>query len=350
MSTPSSSAIGRWLTSPPPPAAVEISARRVSVVALSSQRGVVTVTGQSSELLPEGLVTPGLNAVNVHDAAALAAVVRAAVDRIAPRPRRVALLLPDTIAKVSLLRFEKVPAKAQDLEQLIRWQVRKAAPFRIEDAQVSWIEGAASPDGGREYLALVARRDIVESYERACDAAGVQAGIVDIVSTNLVNAFLATTSSATAGAPSAGAGPPRAAASGDWLLVHTAPDYATIVVVRDGVVIFFRNRPSDGLPPDMGDLVHQTAMYYEDRLGGTAFDRVVLAGGSSFDSGMAERGRRQVEERLGVRVETLDVRSGVTLRDRITAGPELLDALAPAVGVLLRDRAGSPKAGREQVA
>jgi type IV pilus assembly protein PilM len=314
---------------------VEISARRVSVVALASHGTTRTVTGQSSEPLPDGAVTPALNAVNVHDPAALTAAVKAALDRIAPRPRRVALLLPDAIAKVSLVRFDKVPAKAQDLEQLIRWQVRKAAPFRIEDAQVAWIEGAAAPDGGREYLVLVARRDIVESYERACDAAGVQAGIVDIVSNNLVNAVLATD---------------PASATGDWLLVHTAPDYSTIVVVRNGQAIFFRNRPSEGLPQDMGDLVHQTAMYYEDRLGGTAFSRVVLAGGSAFDAAMAERGRRQIEERLGTRVEPLDVRAGVALRDRITAGPALLDALAPAVGVLLRERPAVARRGGEQVA
>lgn len=335
MSAPSTSRLAQWLASPPPPAAVEISARRVSVVAMASHGNTVTVTGQSSELLPAGAVTPALNAGNVHDPDALAAAVKAAIDRISPRPKRAALLLPDSIAKVSLVRFEKVPAKAQDLEQLIRWQVRKAAPFRIEDAQVSWIDGETALDGSRHYLVLVARRDIVESYERACDAAGVQAGIVDIVSTNLVNAVLAT-------APASG--------SGDWLLVHVAPDYSTIIVVRNGQAIFFRNRPSEGLPPDMGDLVHQTAMYYEDRLGGASFARVVFAGGSSFDSVLAEQGRRQIEERLGVRVEPLDVRSGVTLRDRITAGPELLDALAPAVGVLLRDRPSARAGTREQVA
>ena len=346
MSTQPSSFLARLLASPPPPAAIEISARRVSVVALASQGATVRVTGQASELLPDGMVTPALNAANVHDQSGLAAAVRAAVDRISPRPKRAALLLPDTVAKVSLLRFEKVPAKAQDLEQLIRWQVRKAAPFRIEDAQVSWIEGAAPAGGGREYLVLVARRDIVEAYEHACDAAGVQAGIVDIVSTNLVNAVLAAGDGA-AGVPPAGSSP---AAAGDWLLVHTAPDYSTLIVIRNGQVIFFRNRPGDGLPQDMGDLVHQTAMYYEDRLGGTSFSRVVLAGASSFDSGLAERGRRQIEERLGVRVEPLDVRTRVTLRDRVTAGPELLDALAPAVGVLLRDRPPAAAARREQVA
>jgi type IV pilus assembly protein PilM len=318
----SDSILARLFASPAPPAAIEISARRVSVVALGSKGGSRVVAADTTELLPEGLVTPALNGVNVHDHAALAGAVRSALERLGPKPRRVALILPDTVAKVSLLRFDTIPARAQEFEQLVRWQMRKAVPFRIEDAQLSWVEGGAVEGGGREYLVLASRRDVVESYERACDAAGTYAGLVDIVSTNLVNAVLAT---------SAGA------STGDWLLVHTAPDYATLIVVRNGRVIFYRNRPSDGAVHEMGDLVHQTAMYFEDRLGGTAFGRVVFAGGSEYGAA-ADRLRQQIEERVGVRVEPLDVRSGVTLRDRITAGPDLLDAIAPAVGALLRDR------------
>ena len=37
-------------------------------------------------------------------------------------------------ARVSLVRFEQVPPRAEDLEQLVRWQVKKAAPFPIDDA------------------------------------------------------------------------------------------------------------------------------------------------------------------------------------------------------------------------
>lgn len=329
------SAIGSWFVSPPPPAAIEISSRRVSVVAMTSHGSSRTITGQSSELLPDGLVTPALNGVNVHDPAALAGAVRSAVERITPRLRKAALILPDTVAKVSLLRFEKLPAKMQELEQLVRWQMKKAVPFRIEEAQLSWVEGGRKDGPGREYLVLAARRDIIHGYEQACDAAGVHTGIVDIASTNMVNAALATI---------------PGAVTGDWLLVHTAPEFATLIVVRHGRVIFYRNRPAEGGVLDIGDLVHQTAMYFEDRLGGSAFHRVILAGGSAHGADV-DRFRRQIEDRLGVRVEPLDVRGGVTLRDRISAGPELLDALAPAVGVLLRDRGASAAVrGGERVA
>jgi hypothetical protein len=37
-------------------------------------------------------------------------------------------------------------------------------------------------------------------------------------------------------------------------------------------------------------------------------------------------------------VESVDPRASAALRDRIIASPELLDALAPLVGILLRER------------
>ncbi len=48
--------------------------------------------------------------------------------------------------------------------------------------------------------------------------------------------------------------------------------------------------------------------------------------------------RRGLQERLTTPVEFVDPRTAVALTDRITAAPALLDALAPLVGLLLRDR------------
>ncbi|MDQ3212757.1 MAG: pilus assembly protein PilM [Acidobacteriota bacterium] len=318
-----SASLPRWLSSRPPSAALEIDARRVTAVVLGRQGGAHIVSSHATEPLPAGAVEPSLNAINVHDPDALASAIRSVLERVTPRPRRVALVLPDTVAKFSLLRFEKTPAKVQDLDQLIRWQVRKAAPFRIEDAQLAWIPGVMLPGGGREYLVSVVRRDVIESYETACVAAGAQPGIVDLASVNLVNAVLALHAGESAGS--------------DWLLVHVAADYGTVAVVRGRDVIFFRTRPADR-QDDLADLVHQTSMYHEDRLGGGGFARVVLAGASSRGHETADRIRQDLEQRVGSPVEALDFRPTVALRDRIAAGPDVLDALAPSVGVLLRER------------
>ena len=310
-----------FLTSPSPTVGVEIASDRVTAVSLTRQGPAWIVGAHGTERLAPGVVTPALNAVNVHDVRALSAALRSAFDKLGSRPRRIALVIPDTAAKLSLLRFEKVPAEA-DLDQLIRWQMRKAAPFKPEDAQISWVPAAPIPGGGREYLVTLGRRDIIESYMRACADAGAQAGLVDLASLNLINAALASGAGTTAG---------------DWLIVHVAPDYATLAIVRDKQLIYFRTRQLEA-EGDLADLVHQTVMYHEDRLSGGKFARVVLSGASARGAETGDKLRRGLEERMGVAVEALDFRGTAAMRDRISAGPELLDALAPAVGVVLREQ------------
>jgi type IV pilus assembly protein PilM len=318
------------LASRPPSIGVEIASDRVTGVSLSGPPSAWTVAAHATERLPAGAVTPALNAVNIHDERTVAAAIRSVFERLDTRPRRVAVVIPDTAAKVSLLRFEKVPA-AGDLDQLIRWQVRKAAPFKPEDAQISWVPAAALPDGGREFLVTLGRRDIIESYERVCGEAGADAGVIDLASLNLINAALASDRQASA------SGSPRATSSGDWLVVNVAQDYATLGIVRGSDLIFFRTRQLEA-EGDLEDLVHQTSMYHEDRLSGGRFGRVVLSGASGRGADSGERFRRGLEERLGVRVEPLDFRATAAMRDRISAGAELLDTLAPAVGIVLRER------------
>jgi Tfp pilus assembly PilM family ATPase len=316
------------LASPPPNLAIEIAQSHVAVVAVDGGREPA-ITGYAVEPLPPGVVTPALNTPNVADPATLAATITSALQKVAPRARRAALVLPDSAAKVSLIKFDKVPVKWSDLDQLIHWQIRKTAPFRIEDAQVAWFAGSAVTGGGREFVVTLARRDVVESFERACDAAGVHTGLVNIASFSLINAQLAAAGTQ----------------ASDWLLVHVATDYVTLAVVRGPDLVFFRNR-AVGAEADLADMVHQTAMYHEDRLGGGGFARVVLVGASLAGPDQAERLRRGIEERLGGRVEMLDVRGAATLRDRITVTPTLLDTLAAPVGILARERAG----GKERVA
>jgi Tfp pilus assembly PilM family ATPase len=309
--------------SPAPPAAVEIAPRFVSAVSTAQHGGAAVISSYAIEPLPAGAVTPSLNGPNIADPERVASAVRNVFAQLGGRPRRVALVVPDSLAKVSLVRLDKVPARAEDLDQLIRFHVRKSAPFRVEDAQVTYSPGAALPDGGREFVVAVARRDLVREYEVACEAAGAHAGLVDLVTFSLVNAVLAA----------------EQRLAGDWLLVHLTPDYATIVILRGEDAIFYRNR-AEGSDETLADLVHQTAMYYEDRLGGTGgFKRVMLVGTGSVDGHGLDAVRRDIEGRLRVRTESIAADRIARFTDRISADRGLLDTITPLAGILARGRA-----------
>jgi Tfp pilus assembly PilM family ATPase len=250
---------------------------------------------------------------------AVSRAVAAAFDALGGRkPSRVALVVPDAVGKVSLVRLENVPAKAADLVEIVKWQVRKSAPFPIEQAVVS-----LSPVGGgdgHEFAVALARIDVIQQYENACAMAGAHAGLVDLATFCVINGVLA-----------GGTAP-----AGDWLLVHVADTSITLAVVRGGQLLFLRNR-SEESEGTLADLIHQTAMYYEDRLKGGGFARVLLAGGAGLTGG-ADSVRRGLEDRLGMGVEAVDPRAAAALVDRIDASPGLMDALAPLVGALRRER------------
>jgi type IV pilus assembly protein PilM len=302
-----------------PSVAIDVGASRVVAVRLGA--GSPPAASYAVESLPAGAVVPGLMTPNIVDEGAVRQAVSRALDAIG-RPRRLALVVPDAVAKVSLIRFEKVPTSGHDLEALIRWQMRKSVPFRVDEAQVTWAEGQSLEGGGREFVVAVSRREIVEQYEKVVSSGAAHVGLVDLATFNLVNLVLAQD------------------APDDWLLVHVAADSTTLAIVRRGQVIFYRQRGLDA-EESLEDLVHQSAMYYEDRLAGRGFGRVFLSGAAAGPEGAAgaDRLRRLLAERLQVKVDAIDLGRSASLTGRISASPGLVDQLAPLIGILSREPA-----------
>jgi Tfp pilus assembly PilM family ATPase len=323
-----------WFVSPPPAVGLEIAAGRVTAVAIGSHAGKSVVSAHATERLPDGAVLPSLNATNIVDRAVVTAAVGRVLEAVGGRAARIALVVPDGATKVSLVKFDKLPAKAQDLDRMVRWQVKKTVPFAIDQAQVSWTRGATDAAGATDMVVALARRDIIEEYESVAVAVGARPGLVDCATFNLIDLAMVADPSLCAPVQTA----EGTTTAMDWLLVHVCADSSTIAIVRGDQLMFFRNRPADA-KGRLSDLVHQTAMYYEDRLGGRGFSRVLVTARDVPDAASAEVDElyRSLTERSGDRVDVLDLRGAAGLADRIQPGPELLSALAAPVGAVLRE-------------
>jgi len=313
------SILASWLASPPLEAALEISPAAVSVAVLGGRSGNPVVQGYAVEPLPAGAVTPSLTSTNISDRDAVGRAVTAACQSLGLKPKRIALVIPDVAAKVSLVKFEQTPSRREDLNQLIRWQVKKSTPFPVDDACLTYTPGARSANGS-EFVVVIARREIVREYETVCEQVGIEAGLIDISTIGVINLFLSS----------------NLGTAGDWLVVHMRPEYTSIAILRRDDLLFFRNR-AEGDAEALEDVVHQTAMYYQDRLEGRGFSRILL-GGIGRLQGEVDLARRNLEARMGTVVEPIDPTRGAMLTDRIHATPELMATLSPLVGMLLRTR------------
>jgi Tfp pilus assembly PilM family ATPase len=312
------SLFGSWLASQPPDTAIEVAPDRLSAAVVTYRDGKPVVSAHATELLPAGVIVPSFAGLNINDRPSAEAAMRRLIDRLPSRPKRVGLVLPDNAAKVSLVRFDQLPARRDDLDQLVLWQARKSLPFSTGEAAVTYTPGLSVGERGREYLVVAARRDVVSEYEALCGVVDAHAGLVDLASLSLLNMFLAS----------------QSAPEGDWLLVHLRADSTSIVVMRGEHVVFYRNR-AEGEQDSLEDLVHQTTMYYQDRLSGGGFSRVLVSGAGRYP-GAVEAVRRSVQEHLGLTVASVEPTAVAGLTDRISASADLIDMLGPLIGISIR--------------
>jgi type IV pilus assembly protein PilM len=309
-----------WLKTPPPTLGLHLDAQRVTAVLVDRDGASPMVRSVASTALPAGALVPSLTAHNVLQSGVVVQAVRELLEQVGGRHRRVALAIPDTAAKVSLVPFEQVPTSARDLEQLIRLQLRKTVPFPVEDAQVAWTHGGPQ-DGATTLVVTAMRRDIVREYEAVCAAAGLHAGTVDLATFNVMNLALI-------------AGGPGSGLPGDTLLVHVTATYASIALMRDGALIFFRTRHADAAEP-VADVVHQTRMFYEDRLGGRGFTRVLLVAGPDVPD--REALSRNLGTLFDAPVAPLVLDGIVGFGDRVAASDRVVGQIAAPAGIVLRE-------------
>jgi type IV pilus assembly protein PilM len=157
-----------------PKLACEIASDRVLAGRVSDHGGVLEMCA-AGELAP-GSVVPDLTEVNLRERKGVLARVEETLGSVAGRSRDVIAILPDAAVRVMLLDFERLPAKRDEAEGVVRFRLKKSLPFDVDKAKVSYhAQPAAS---GIRVVAAVALSSVVEEYESVFQEAGYSAGVV----------------------------------------------------------------------------------------------------------------------------------------------------------------------------
>ena len=198
---------------------------------------------------------------------------------------------------------------------------KKTAPFPIEQAVVSISPGALSADGASEFVVALSRADVIHQYEQACVMAGVHAGLVDLSTFSVINSILA---------EHVGARRRLAARARDRHLPDARRDARQRAVVLPQSWRGGRGHARGSDSPDgdvlRGSPARRRLRARADRRRGAAAGRRRERAPRPRANGWASAWRRSIRGRRRL------------LQDRIGASPELLDVLAPLVGMLLRER------------
>jgi Tfp pilus assembly PilM family ATPase len=240
------------------------------------------------------------------------------------RPGRISLVLPDNLAKISLLHLPEKPAGPRELRELVHSKMRRAVPFRLEDVAISY---QIVPGDGREVSVLVVlvHRAVIERLEAALERVGARPGLVDLATPNLLNVCRPQIDQ-------------LGSAGGDVALLNCAGRYFSLVITRRGRVIFYRCKtfaPSaDGSGGPNGSLVREVGhsfSYYREKLGGEGISAVLLRATSvSTDTVM--------EQLSGLdcgTIRALDLGDSIELGEGVRLDAAAAQRLAPSFGAAI---------------
>ena len=136
---------------------------------------------KASHPLPPETVIPSTQQPNIHDREAFDATLAHAIDEVGlPKRPDVAIFLPDSAARLSVLEFDGLPGKAEERLDLLRARLRRSVPFEIDEAHISY---QVQQVGGKSLvLVAVTAHEIVRQYEEPFQEAGFWPGFVSVAS------------------------------------------------------------------------------------------------------------------------------------------------------------------------
>lgn len=214
------------------------------------------ITQSASQPLVRGLVSPSFVKENIIDKEAL----KSHLLQIIPSGKRkgdIALSLPDELVRISLVDFDEIPEKREEVERLVLWRLKKNIPLPPEMVKMDYVR----LDSGKEAVKLlvaVTSSAVIREYEDVVRGIGLRPRIVDIASINTLMMF-------------------QQKRMNNAYFVYLSASSVGMAVLLKGELSFFRSKVIDGDTGAAEKEILSTLTYYRIREPDLSIDTLYIS-------------------------------------------------------------------------
>lgn len=294
---------------------LEIETEALRLCRADLTRGRLNLRRRAEVAVPSGLIRPSQKDGNVTDAAAFGGLLRDLCRNVGCQGW-VRVALPDPIFSLRTLASDELPAKRQDAQRFLRWQMRELLPFPAEEARLDYLPLGPGQDRRVRAVCLVARDSILGEYEQALKDAGLRVSLLDARCITLAQAASGALQQRSAG------------------LLAVGKTWTTLLLLREGQPRFWRTLHEGaggwaGLDrPRLFREVADSLTFCQESDGLEPVEEVILAGVGAWTAEVASA----LTEWLGVPVTVLDPCAAL----RTEGHPDDLTQWGPAIGAAIR--------------
>jgi len=145
-----------------------------TAVVLHEDRKAGRVCAQAP--IPEGTFSLGPVGLNGVDGEKLAPVLTSLQERT-QGCRHPSVVVPNSWVRTHLLDFDEAPGRQSELEEVVRWRLKKLLPIRPADLRID-AHAEKTPEGKWKVLVVSGVARVWEELEASFDAAGLQPALI----------------------------------------------------------------------------------------------------------------------------------------------------------------------------
>ncbi len=163
-----------------PSAALGLESGNATVVYLEQRRrDGFSIKRAATASLPESLIRPSFDELNITDANALVLLLsEVALSAGLGKQRKWSVTLPEAATRATILTLESAPASRSELEEVLRWKYERSFGAPPEELRVSRAPLPSDAQGRQRYLVAGMRLSVLAEYESVFEALGWRAGLI----------------------------------------------------------------------------------------------------------------------------------------------------------------------------
>jgi type IV pilus assembly protein PilM len=313
----------RWLVDPEPPGlGIDLRSDEMSLVRLSDKRKPLEIDLSFVAPLAPGLLHFQMLEPNILDEQGFSKAVESALLRAGLGGRkRIALSIPDHLARIAVMELPDPPRSSAELVEFLKFRMKKSLPFDVERARVAF---ERLPGEAPTFLTGVMHEAVVSQYEDVFSRLGFHVGLVLPASVSLLQLLR----------PLARR---ELAPGADYFFVNAERDYFSVSLVRDrdlpALTRTLGLRAQDGVEriyseEDLLQEIIPTAIYYREKLSGQSLARVYYR---SLRPDLVHL-REILEEQFEAPSEPFNLAKAIPVARNVGLDAEAADAVAAAAG------------------
>lgn len=297
---------------------VEVNPAGVAFALVGGTKSTPVIERVAFRPLAPGTIRASLRELNLINLKAFSDQLSEAYNLLIHRSKRISISLPDAAGRIMLMDMEGRFKSRDEALDMIRWKLKKNMPFDMSDTHLNYQLLRVRESGGMALLVCLVSKAVIEQYENAFSAAGLNPASIHLNTLNLCHAI-----------------EQKLELLGDCALLSFYNNSLGIMVFYDSIPVFLRFKEladSSTLHSRLYSEIQNSLLVYRERFP----EHPLLKIACLTHPATAQEFREIVAEATHLEPVLLEAYSGIKLSNDTPSCQKALFPFSAAIGAALR--------------